>query len=178
MLKKQITYENWDGQTVTETIHFHLTKSDVLGELSLLDRFEEFKKVVEGPKRELTTAEKQELVDLIKTFARLSYGKRLDNGGFRKTPETWQEFLDSAAWDAFFWGLFTNQDEFAAWMSGILPNDLAEEARKQIAQIEGQEQLPFQEAPPIPIVQDTPPKPIEEMTADELKARLAELQGN
>lgn len=176
MLKKTVTYTDIDEKPVTKDLYFNLRKSDVLGELALIDRFEKFKAIVDEEPRELTTPEKQEMVDLIKAFARLAYGVRTETGGHRKTEEIWQDFLDSEAWDIFFWELFENPEAFQRWMTGVLPQDLRDEARKQIEEMKGQEALPFGESNVTP---SAPPveKPLDQLTPDELRARLAELEG-
>lgn len=178
MIKKTVNYRDWDGKPVTEDLYFHLNRNDVLGELSLIDRMEDFRKVIEGPERELSTPEKQEMVDLIRAFMRLSYGERKDARTFRKSPDIWADFEGSGAFEVYFWNLFNDQNEFKSFMTGILPPDLLQEARSQMT---GQELLMFDQEvaptpPPIPQPEDTPAKPTEEMTPEQLRARLAELE--
>lgn len=183
MIKKTVRYQDWDDQTQVEDLYFHLSKSDVLGELTLIDRMERFKEeVVEGPQRDLSTAEKQEMVDLIRTFMRLSYGRRVDSKQFRKSPEIWAEFESTQAFEAYFWLLFTDPNEFTSFMTGILPPDLMAQAKQQLGDADlvklgesvGTTQ-PVEDitAPPIP----QPEKPVEEMSAEELKERLRKLEG-
>lgn len=182
MIKKTVSYTDWDGKPVTEDLYFHLNKNDVLGELSLIDRMEAFKTIIDAPERELSTPEKQEMVDIIRAFMRLSYGERKDARTFRKSPEIWADFEGSGAFEAYFWSVFNDQNEFKNFMTGILPEDLMTQARQQLT---GQERMIFDQMdtpaptpPPIPQPEDTPTKPIEEMTPEELKARLAQLEGN
>lgn len=178
MIKKTVTYTDWDGRQRTEDLYFNLSRNDVLKELSLIDRMERFKaEVIDGAKREMTTAEKQEMVDLIRSFFRLSYGERKDARTFRKSPEIWADFEGSGAFEAYFWQIFTDENEFSNFMQGILPADLLQQARSQMT---GQELMMFDETvgtpPPIPQPEDTPSKPLNEMTPEQLRARLAELE--
>lgn len=175
MLKKTVRYKNVDGDIVTRDLYFHIDETDIASELALIDRFENFKKrVIEGPSRELSVPEKQELVDLIEVFARLSYGVRLPNGEFRKNKEQWLEFREGLAWRAFFWPMLTEENEFNLFMQGIMPDNLAAELRKQLGQMQGQDELPLDDTPPS--IPQPVEKPISEMNAEELRARLAQLE--
>ena len=172
MIKKTVKFEDWDGTSRSEELCFHLSKKDVLQELSLIDRMERFKaEVVDAPKRELTTPEKQEMVDLIKTFLRLSYGQLIDGRSFRKSPEIWAEFEGTMAFETYFWLLFTDENEFKAFMTGLLPPDLMAQAKQELGDADlaklGEHKGYLRK----------PEKPMEEMSAEELKDRLRQLEG-
>lgn len=130
MLKERITYEDFDQKTVTEDLYFNLTRTEVTENLHIKEDFEKFEKDVDmdGPDRELTVPEIQELLRLVKMVMRLSYGIRSDDGKrFIKGDKVWEEFTQTAAYDAFIFSLFENDGKKAnEWMQGIFPKELRE----------------------------------------------------
>lgn len=134
MLKQDFTYENFDGVTETETLHFNLTKIELTENLHLEDEVRELDKMLTGPKRQLETGEIQRILDLVKELMRLSYGVRSEDGKrFIKSPQVWEEFTQTATYDAFLYSLFIQPEKAVEFIVGILPADLRQEAEKQIA---------------------------------------------
>ena len=131
MLKEQITYENFDGESITEVLRFNLTRTELADNLHLKDRFEQLEKTLQGERRELTTAEITEILDLVKTIMRLSYGVLSDDGRrFIKGERQWEEFTQTAAYDAFLFSLFENPEKGTEFLIGVLPKELRDEAVK------------------------------------------------
>lgn len=135
MLKQLITYKNFDDVKVEKVLYFNLTKTeladhnvDLETELtSILARIQE----IDKSKEEATTADIRRLIELVKTFMRLSYGIRSADGDrFIKTPEIWTEFTQTAAYDAFLMSLFEDQDKALAFMLGIMPEELREKGKE------------------------------------------------
>lgn len=132
MHKETVTYEDFDGVTRTEDVFFNITKTNLLGRLSLIDRFEEMMSVLQGPKRELTTPEKQEMLDLIKDLMELSYGIRsLDGRKHDKTEEIWAEFRSTALYDHFLYSLFVEEGKADSFMMAVMPPELIKAAREE-----------------------------------------------
>ena len=130
MLKQTVEYTDFDDNKATETLYFNLTKSELTENLHLKEELEGLQKMVTGERRELETSEVTQILELVKTFMRLSYGVRSSDGKrFIKTPELWTEFTQTAVYDAFLFSLFEDPTRAVNFMSGILPLDLRERAR-------------------------------------------------
>lgn len=134
MLKQLITYKNFDDVQVEKVLYFNLSKTelaehnvDLEAELQgILDRIHQIDKT----KEEATTEDIRRLLELVKTFMRLSYGVRSADGErFIKSPEVWNEFTQTAAYDAFLFSLFEDQDRALAFMLGIMPEELREKGK-------------------------------------------------
>ena len=182
MIKETITYEDFNGDKQTEDLYFNITKTELS---DFLDRYEELKRMqarFEGLSRDLNMSEIKEMIGVVKMFVEASYGVRSEDGKrFRKSPEIWADFRDSAAYDEFLFSLFQNPDKIMPFLNGIMPKDLKEEAEKQI-------KAPEIEAPQpsnLTVVKDTkeeppaPKEPKQDLSAldmDELKRLLDQKQ--
>ena len=128
MLKRDITYEDFNGETVTEIFYFNLTKTELFelqfGYEGGLDALLE--KIIE-------TKDMHGLIELFKKIIKASYGVRSEDGKrFIKTDQVFEEFTQTAAYDALFMKLSTDDDWAADFVQGIVPKDLAEEVKKEI----------------------------------------------
>lgn len=135
MFKVDHTYEDWDGNTTTETLWFNISKTKLTKNLHLKDQFEDLQKrlIGDGTPRELTTAEVQEMLDLVKTFMRLAYGVRTDDKHFKQGEELWDEFTETAAYDSYLFSLFQDPDKAAEFLTSVLPSDLRAEAEAEVS---------------------------------------------
>lgn len=132
MLKKTITYDDFDENKVTDTLYFNITKTEISEHLDLVDSFEDLQKIFKE-KHELVVPEIQRILDFVKTLMKLSYGiKSPDGKSFEKSDELWRKFTLTAAYDAFTFSLFENPDEANEFMTGIFPKDLLASAQTQI----------------------------------------------
>lgn len=152
MLKQEITYKDFDGNPQTEMLYFNLSKTEMVDLLDLQPRLEKWLKITQGEQRNLTTAEVQDLLGIIKLLIEKSYGERSDDGKrFRKSPEIFADFKDSAVYDAFLFGLFEDIQLGLSFMVGILPQDLVDnESLQQAQQAFEQSQQPRVQEVPIP----------------------------
>lgn len=132
MLKQSVSYEDFDENQVTETLYFNLTKTELADNLDLEDELKEIQKDFTGQgNRTLEKHEIRRVLELVKTFMRLSYGVRSEDGKrFIKTDQIWEEFTQTAAYDAFLFSLFQEPEKAFAFMIGILPKDAREAAIK------------------------------------------------
>ena len=98
MLKKTITYTDYDGMERTEDFWFNLSKT----ELTKLDA--ELPGGVLGVLRKIIDKkDRKALVDFIETLILRSYGeKTLDGKRFVKTPDMAEEFMQTPAYDELF----------------------------------------------------------------------------
>jgi len=133
MIKKTVNYKDFDSKPHSQDLYFHLKVDTITDNLHLGDRLEALQDMVSGAERELLTSEKQEILDVVKMFINLSYGKRVTVDGeakFRQRPEILEDFRDSAAYDAFLWALFQDPEGAMSFLNDVMPPNLIEEARK------------------------------------------------
>lgn len=118
MHEKVISYENLDGETVSETFHFHLTKAEAV-EMNFSRRGG-----IEDYARRIMQAESHgELVELFKDLILKTYGVR-DGQRFIKTQELRDEFEQTGAYSALFIELATNTEAAIKFFREILPKDM------------------------------------------------------
>lgn len=126
MLKKDITYENFDGESVTETFHFHISKTELLEmEVSMEGGFEQYmQKVVQSQ-------DGKAIMGIMQNFILKSVGKKSPDGSrFIKNQEVQDDFRYSPAYDALFMELCTNPDQAAEFLNGIVPKGLQQDVEK------------------------------------------------
>lgn len=133
MLKQTVHYTDFEDRPVTETLRFNLSKSELLEQDELRDRLEEMSERFDGEERELTPTEIKEILEVIKHFMELSYGIMADLDGtpnengkrFMKSPQIWEAFTQTAAYDSYIMSLFEDGGSGAvAFMAAIIPKDL------------------------------------------------------
>src|SRR3954451_16257566 len=102
MLKKTITFEDLDGNQVTEEHYFHLSKADLIEmEVSRDGGMQAcLQKVV-------SSENGKEIIEAFKYLVRESYGERTPEGRFVKNAQRTEEFMSSEAYSEFFMSLVT-----------------------------------------------------------------------
>ena len=123
MLKKTITYTDYDGMERTEDFWFNLSKT----ELTKLDA--ELPGGVLGVLRKIIDKkDRKALVDFIETLLLRSYGeKTLDGKRFVKTPEMAEEFMQTPAYDEVFMSVLSDTDSQTSFINGVIPQSMAKE---------------------------------------------------
>lgn len=124
MLKKEIQFQDLDGNTITETFYFHISKA----ELAEMELGEEggMKARME---RIIATKDMREVIESIKNVIALSVGHRSDDGKrFIKSREIADEFMQTDAYSNLFMELITNETAAAEFVRGIMPADLVQKA--------------------------------------------------
>ena len=129
MLKRDITYEDADGEKITETFYFNLNQIEVM-RLQV-----SFKGDMELTLREMIrTKDNAGLFNLFESLILTSYGIREDDGRhFTKSQELRDKFSNSFAYEALFAELTSNEDAAALFFNGIMPKAVQEEAKRQAA---------------------------------------------
>lgn len=128
MLKKTVTYEDFDGNTRTEDLYFFISKSE-LTEMEITTpggftaKLESVTKANDGG----------EIMKIFKDIILKAYGEKAPDGrGFikkRNGVRLAEEFEQTAAYDALFTELLMDPDKAAAFINGIMPKDLMEAAK-------------------------------------------------
>lgn len=126
MLKKTVTFEDFNGDQQTDTLYFNLTKTEMMDLLELQPRLQKFLNLKGSS---LNQEDTLEFFDIIKKLIKLSYGERSADGKhFRKSDEIFSNFESSAMYDAFTFNFIENPDQALEFMLGILPKGLDDEA--------------------------------------------------
>ena len=117
MLKKTITYTNYNGVECTEDFYFNLTKAEIMEmELSTSGGLAEMiQKIVAA----------QDAPAIIKIFKELvlkAYGEQSPDGKrFIKSEEISKAFSQTEAYSILFMELATDADAASAFVNGIVP---------------------------------------------------------
>lgn len=126
MLKREITYEDADGDKVTETFYFNLNRVEVT-RLQV-----SFKGGLEEHLREMIRSKDMEqLFKFFETLVLTSYGIREEDGRhFTKNDQLRDRFANSFAYEELITELATNEDAAATFLNGIMPKAVQEEAAR------------------------------------------------
>lgn len=161
MLKKTITYNDLDGNPITEDFYFNLSKAEI-AEWKLRaikdgkDSLDEILKNISESK------DGSVIIDMFREILSKSVGRRSEDGKrFIKNQEIIDEFMQSDAYSVLFMEFLTDASSSAKFINSVLPADLVEKANS------GQ---PLVELPQPDGVknQEIAEKPVEEYTYEEL----------
>lgn len=120
MLKKTMTYVDYDGNERKEDFYFHFNKAELMememGTQGGLQRTME-KLVAEQ--------DSGRIIEIFKDLILRAYGeKSLDGKRFVKSQELSNGFAQTQAYSDLFMELATNAEAAAAFFNGIVPQDL------------------------------------------------------
>ena len=122
MLKKTITYEDWNGTTRTEDFYFNLTRTEC-AELEF--GLGPGKSLTESVQTLIANNDMGEVISVIKDILLKSYGeKSADGRRFVKNQDVRDGFEQNPAFDIIYMELATNADYAADFITGIIPKDL------------------------------------------------------
>ena len=120
MIKKTITYTDFDGSERTEEAYFNLNKSELVDmDLDCEGGVEAYlKKIVD-------TQDAKAINKFFKQIILSSYGIKSDDGRrFVKSDELKQEFSQSMLYDELYSQLIFNADLAEEFVNGIIPTSL------------------------------------------------------
>lgn len=117
MIKKTMTFTDYDGNKRTEDFWFNLNKAEVAKmELGTIGGIQ---KMIERLVQEQDSAR---IVEIFDQMICCSYGKKSPDGKrFIKSPELLEEFKQTEAYSDLFVELLGNPDMAAAFFNEILP---------------------------------------------------------
>lgn len=126
MLKKTISYEDFNGDEVAEDFYFNLTKAEI-AEMEL-----EVRGGLSATLEKITKAkETPVLIKIFKDLILRSYGVKSDDGKrFIKTKAMREEFEQHAAFSALFMELATDANAAAEFVNGIVPSDVSKKMKE------------------------------------------------
>lgn len=127
MLKKTVTFEDYNGNKITDDFYFNLNKAELIqwmsttGNYTLDQVLEQIVKEVNG----------QKIMETFEDLMRRSYGvKSMDGRTFDKSDEIWKRFRNSEAYSEIFTQIVTSGKAAADFVNGIIPKELAKEVAK------------------------------------------------
>jgi len=126
VLKKTITYEDFNGDEVSEDFFFHLSKAELV-EMELSHQGG----LAESLQKIIAAEDGKGIIAEFKNIILSAYGKRSEDGKrFVKNSTVREEFESSEAYSTLFMELVTDTDKAVEFVNGIIPRDLPEEAAK------------------------------------------------
>ena len=130
MLKKIITYTDYNGVERTEPFYFNLSKAELMEmELGVTGGMTEMLDKIIAAK---------DAPSLMKTFKEMimkSYGIKSDDGKrLVKSEEISTAFTQTEAYSVLFMELITDDKAAADFVNGIIPNEIQAEVATQTAQ--------------------------------------------
>lgn len=126
MIKKTVTYTDYNGEQRTETFYFHYTEAEILDmemseEGSFADRIQ----------RIIDAKDKTALMKLIKKFVIDAYGVKSEDGKrFMKNDELKTAFLECPAYSDIFMEMVTNDEVAAEFVNGVIPSTMKDRVAK------------------------------------------------
>ena len=120
MLKKTMTYRDFDGNKRTEDFYFNLSKAEITEmETSVSGGMSTLLKQVVGAK------DMRQVVQLFKQILLKSYGEKSPDGRrFVKSEELSKAFSETGAYDELFMELATDVTAATAFVTALIPQDL------------------------------------------------------
>ena len=129
MLKRSITYEDYNGETVTDDFYFNLSKPELVElEVNIEGGFGRFLQTI--IKSENTKA----LIQEFKKIILMAYGQKTEDGKrFIKNDELREGFSQTEAYSVLFMELATDDKAATAFLTAILPRDMQGDMTKSLA---------------------------------------------
>ena len=130
MLKKTITYKDFDGNTRTEDHYFNLTKTELVEiTLNMPDGMSENDVAGNTEQAALRIIDRlggDGVFNFIKEIILKSYGiKSADGKRFEKSEQISKEFSETLAYDQMFMEMMQNDKAASDFITAVIPADLA-----------------------------------------------------
>ncbi len=128
MLKKTITYKDFNDEEVSEDFFFHLSKAELV-ELEMSHQGG----LSEALKRIVAAEDGKSIIAEFKNIILSAYGKKSDDGRrFIKNQQLRDEFESTEAYSTLFMELVTQTDKAVEFINGIIPTGMAEDVAKLV----------------------------------------------
>lgn len=128
MIKKTITYNDWNGNQRTEEFWFNLTKAEVVCmEMSTAGG------MAEMINRVIAAKDAPSLITIFQDMIQKSYGVKTPDGkGFLKKKEDLENFMATEAYSQLFMELVTDAEAAAEFLNGIIPSDFSKPKLEEV----------------------------------------------
>ena len=120
MLKKTITYTDYNGTERTEDFYFNLTKAEIMEmEMSTSGG------LAESIQRIVAAEDAPAIIKIFKDLVLKAYGEKSPDGRrFIKSDEITEAFAQTEAYSILFMELATDDKAAAKFVNGIVPADI------------------------------------------------------
>lgn len=136
MLKRQVTFTDFDGNQRVQPLYFNLTKFEWLElEQSVPDGFSVMLQAA------LETEDTNTTVNLLKKLILTAYGERTAEGAFVKTDDKAIQFSKSEQFSALFWELVNDPAASEQFFTGLIPADQLPEIEKKMKELRDEKVL-------------------------------------
>ncbi len=128
MIKKTVTYTDFDGNERTEDFYFHLTEQELT----------EWELSVDGGlsgvlTRIINSKDNKKLIEIFKDLLIRSYGVKTPDGrGFIKNEEVLNDFKYTQAFSDIYMELATDDKAASEFVNGVIPASLAKAANNEM----------------------------------------------
>lgn len=124
MIKKTITYTDYNGVERTEDFYFNLNKAELMKmEMSTTGG------MAEMIQRVVAAQDAPAIIAIFEDLIQRSYGVKTPDGrGFIKSRSDLEAFMSTEAYSILFMELATDADKAAEFVNGIVPADAAKNA--------------------------------------------------
>jgi hypothetical protein len=129
MIKKTITYSDFNGNERTEDFYFNLTKAEITKmELSTKGG------LAEMIQRIVAAQDTPAIIEVFEDLIKRSYGVKTPDGrGFVKRIEDLEALMSTEAYSQLFMELATDADAASKFVNGVVPADMAKQAALEAA---------------------------------------------
>lgn len=119
MIKKTITYHDYNGVERTEDFYFNLNKAELMKmEMAIKGG------MAEMIQRIVAAQDAPAIIEVFEDLIKRSYGVKTPDGrGFLKKAEDLEAFMSTEAYSILFMELATDADKAAEFVNGIVPAD-------------------------------------------------------
>lgn len=130
MIKKTVTYTDFNDAERTEDLYFHMTQPELI-KLSV-SKEGGFERYID---RMIQTKNMKEVVAVLEEVIQLTYGIKTDDGRFEKSPEILSKFLSSEAYNTIFMEVAQSAEKAAEFINGVIPKNLKKQVDEKLAQM-------------------------------------------
>lgn len=125
MLKKEITYTNFNDEEITVTEYFNLNKVQTMKLVSGHGGMDKYLQSIIDEKNG------EKFIDFVEELVYSAYGKRDPENAenFITAKEVKDAFTKTGAYDELVYTLLSNEKEFESFFIGILPKAMQETVR-------------------------------------------------
>jgi hypothetical protein len=131
MIKKEVTFENLEGEKVTRAFWFNLNKAELA---KMQVKHLNFQSYIQAA---IDSDNMERVIAVFDELLAMSYGVRDEDGiTFRKSEDLWDAFKNSDAYSELFIDLLGNPHKAGAFFAGLVPREFQEgvtEAMKKSA---------------------------------------------
>lgn len=124
MIKKTITYTDYDGVERTEDFRFNLTQTEItMLQTSVAGGYDKMIKDI------INSKDDSQLMKNFEKIILLAYGEKSPDGRrFIKSEELSKEFMQTPAYDILFTEIFSNDQNAADFINQLMPESLRKPA--------------------------------------------------